>query len=66
MIIAIIGDQFEERPGFLNNDIPVYVGPTNSFYDLFTGTQTDHEGGIDLYYPPDRHCVHCITELLQI
>lgn len=54
IIVDITGDQFKERPEFLNNDIPVYVGQTNSFYDLFTGTQTDHEGGIDRYNPPDR------------
>ena len=54
MIVDITGDQFKERPEFLKYDIPVYVGPTNDFYNLFTGTQTDHEGGIDLYNPPDR------------
>lgn len=53
IIVDITGDQFKEKAEFLNNDIPVYVGPTNSFYDLFTGTQTDHEGGMNYYYPPD-------------
>lgn len=34
-IIDITGDQFRYHQEPLNNNVPVYIGPPNKFYDLF-------------------------------
>ena len=36
LIIDITGDQFKDQKTFYNFDEPVYVGSSNSFYNLFS------------------------------
>ena len=36
LIIDITGDQFKDQTTFYNFDEPVYVGSSNSFYNLFS------------------------------
>ena len=44
LVIDITADQFRYHAAPLTNDIPVYIGPVNEYYQLFDTTHgSDHE-----------------------
>ena len=47
LIVDITGDQFRDYAEPLSNDIPVYIGPMNEYYQLFdttNGSNYEHFG----------------------
>lgn len=55
IIIDITGDQFKYSEEYLYYDEPVYVGPNNSFYELF---EVDFIERCDKYYTLDNTRIH--------
>lgn len=44
LIIDITGDQFKHHAAPLTNDVPIYIGPMNKYYQLFDTTHgSNHE-----------------------
>ena len=59
-IIDITGDQFKYHQEPLKNNVPVYIGPANKFYDLFE----IHPGGKHKHFGLNDQWTNCF-ELRQ-
>ena len=53
IFVDITGDQFKNKPEFLNYDAPVYVGEKNDFFELFSIPVIEREGGIEVFKEHD-------------
>lgn len=64
-IVDITGDQFSENETFMNNNVSIYVGRGNAFYDLWEAKRSVYNSDNMYLEPEDTCCYKIIVDIIK-
>lgn len=65
MIVDITGDQFSANSAFFNYSVPVYIGFSDAFHNLFYETVYEGFCGMDCYNDEVKNILKCQYRLIK-